>query len=180
MARSILMACLMVAAVAAVPVVGAQSGAMVIPDNLKVPSGNVLLFKTFASGTQIYTCAARTDDPNAFAWTFKAPDAELWNDASEKLGTHYAGPTWEGNDGSSVVAEVASRADAPNPGAIPWLLLKAKSTSGAGVFTNMTYIQRLETVGGVAPAEGCDQSTVGMERAVGYAATYAFYYGAAR
>ena len=180
MARRILLACLMVAAVAAVPVVGAQSGATVIPDNVKVPSGNVLLFKTFASGTQIYTCAARADDPNAFAWTFKAPDAELWNDASEKLGTHYAGPTWEGNDGSKVVAEVVSRADAPNPRAIPWLLLKAKSSSGAGVFTNMTYIQRLDTVGGVAPAEGCDQSAAGMERAAGYTATYAFYYGAAK
>lgn len=179
MAKRIAFICLILAAIAATPAVGAQPDATAIPDTLKVPSGHVLLFKTLATGTQIYTCAARADDPGAFAWTFKAPDAALWNDDGEQLGTHYAGPVWEGNDGSTVLGEVVSRADAPAAGAIPWLLLKAKSNDGRGIFSNMTYIQRLDTVGGVVPAEGCDQSIAGVERAVPYTAVYAFYYGAA-
>ena len=180
MVKRIAVAFLMLVALAAAPVVGAQSSPMPLPDNLTAPAGNVFLFKTFATGTQNYVCAARTDDPNAYAWTFKGPKAELWNDMGDKVGTHYGGPTWQGNDGSTVVGEVVARADAANPHAIPWLLLKAKSHGGSGVFSTVTYIQRLATVGGVAPADGCDWSAVGAERAVPYTAIYAFYYGAAQ
>jgi hypothetical protein len=180
MRRCVVLSCLTLVAIAAVPVVGAQTGPIITPDNLKVPSEHVLLFKTFATGTQIYTCKARTDDPNTFEWTFKAPEAELWNDIGEKVGKHYAGPSWEGNDGSKLVGEVVERANAPDPGAIPWLLLKAKANDGAGVFSTMTYIQRLETVGGMAPTEGCDRLAADAERAVEYTAIYAFFYGAAQ
>jgi len=53
----------------------------------------------------------------------------------KKIGKHYAGPTWESNDGSKVVGEVKARDDGPAPTAIPWLLLSAKSTSGNGAFS---------------------------------------------
>ncbi len=178
--RIALLASLMLATMTFAPVVGAQSGSTTVPESLKVPDGNVFLFTTFATGTQIYVCAAQADNPDAFAWTFKAPDAELWNESGEQVGTHYAGPTWEGNDGSRVVGEVVARADAPAPGAIPWLLLKAKSNAGRGIFSTITYIQRLQTVGGVAPVDGCDRSTAGVEHAVPYTAVYAFFYGAAQ
>ena len=176
--RYITLACLILATMAAAPTVGAQSNPMAIPDNLQVPDGNVLLFRTFATGTQIYVCSARADDADTFAWTFTAPEAELWNDAGEQVGTHYAGPSWEGNDGSPVIGEVMSRTDTPTAGAIPWLLLKAKANTGRGIFSTITYIQRLETVGGVAPMDGCDRSTAGVERGVPYTAIYAFYFGA--
>jgi hypothetical protein len=91
------------------------------------------------------------------------------------VGGHYAGPTWEANDGSKVVGEVVERANAAGPGAIPWLLLKARSNDGPGAFRTVTYVQRLETAGGVAPTEGCHQSAAGAERAVEYGATYTFY-----
>ena len=168
-------ASLMLAAMAIAPAAGAQHELTAIPNSLKAPSGNVLLFTTFASGAQLYVCAPQTDDPNKFAWTFKAPVAVLWNDQAEQVGTHYAGPSWEGNDGSKVVGEVVARADAPNPGTIPSLLLKAKANDGAGIFSSVTYIQRLQTVGGVAPTEACDRSVAGLERAVRYTALYGFY-----
>lgn len=180
MMKRIAVALLMLAAMASAPAVGAQTSPMAIPDNLKVPSGNVFLFETFATGTQIYVCTEGADAPGTFAWTFKAPDAVLWNDAGQQVGTHYAGPTWQGNDRSRVVSEVVARADAPAPGAIPWLLLKARTNHGRGIFSTVTYIQRLDTVGGVAPSDGCDRSAGGAERAVPYTAVYAFYYGAAR
>jgi hypothetical protein len=134
-----------------------------------------LLFQTSAAGSQIYVCAARAGDPADFVWTFKAPEADLWNEMGEQVGSHFAGPTWQGIDGSSVVGEVVARADAPSPDAIPWLLLRAASHGGQGVFSAVTYVQRLETAGGVAPLDGCEAATAGVERAVPYTATYAFY-----
>jgi hypothetical protein len=158
----------------------AQPPGSSVPDNLKAPAQNVLLFKTMATGAQVYVCKAKADNPDAFEWTFKAPVAELLNETGEHVGKHYAGPTWEGNDGSKVIGEVVERANASDPGAIPLLLLKAKSNEGAGAFSSVTFVQRLETVGGVAPTDGCDRSAADVERSVEYTATYAFYYGAAR
>ena len=178
--RRVAQACLFVLAISAAQAAGAQTMPMVMPDTLKVPRQNVLLLKTFAVGAQVYVCKARTDDPNMFEWTFKAPEAELRNDVGETVGRHYAGPTWEGNDGSKVVGEVAQRVDAHNPHDIPWLLLKAKSHEGSGAFSTISYVQRLDTDGGIAPQDGCTQSTVNTERRVDYRATYTFSYAGAQ
>ncbi len=79
-----------------------------IPANLAAPDGSVLLFELSARGVQIYTCAAKPDDATAFTWTFVAPEAELVNGRGEAVGSHFAGPTWQGNDGSAVVGAVVS------------------------------------------------------------------------
>jgi hypothetical protein len=145
------------------------------PSDLTPPASAVLLFELRARGVQIYTCVAKPADPTAFVWTFKAPQAELFNDRGEVVGSHFAGPTWQGQDGSSVVGELVARVDAPSKKAIPWLLLKAKSHAGDGAFSTITHIQRLATKGGVAPSEGCDATHEGEEVRVPYEATYAFY-----
>ena len=95
------------------------------------------------------------------------------------VGRHFAGPTWEGQDGSAVVGAVLERADAPESGAIPWLLLEAKDHKGSGVFSTITHVQRLDTTGGVAPTSACDTVHAGEEVRQPYEATYAFYYPAA-
>src|SRR5918998_5453094 len=149
-----------------------------VPPDLMPPASTVLLFELGARGDQIYTCAAKPEDPAAFAWTFKAPRAELLNARGEIVGSHFGGPTWQGHDGSSVVGAVVARADAPSKKAIPWLLLEAKSHAGGGAFSTITHIQRLDTEGGVAPSDGCDATHAGEEVSVPYEATYAFYYPA--
>ena len=150
-----------------------------IPANLVPPSTSTLLFELHAEGVQIYACEAKPDDATAFVWTFKAPEADLTNKNGEVVGTHFAGPTWQGNDGSAVVGAVLERADSPDTGSIPWLLLEAKEHRGAGVFSTITHIQRLDTVAGAAPAEGCDADHKGAEVRQPYEATYAFFYGSA-
>jgi hypothetical protein len=150
-----------------------------VPPDLTPPASAVLLFELEARGDQIYTCAVKPQDPAAFVWTFKAPQAELFNARGEVVGSHFAGPTWQGQDGSGVVAAVVERADAPSKNAIPWLLLEAKSHAGGGAFSTITHIQRLDTKGGVAPSKGCDATHAGEEERVPYEATYAFYYPAA-
>lgn len=166
---------LLLATLAAAPSIGAAAAPATTPDTLRPPAGHVLRFSTVAAGVQLYTCKEQPATPGTFAWTFKAPEAVMWQSTGAKLGTHYAGPTWEGNDGSKVVAEVAARVDNPESGAIPWLLLKAKANEGGGIFSSVSYIQRLDTTGGLAPTDGCDHGTVDTERAVTYTAVYAFF-----
>jgi hypothetical protein len=146
-----------------------------VPAALQAPSGQSLALHTFASGVQIYTCSPRADDATRFEWTFKAPEADLFDRSGKRVGKHYAGPTWESNDGSRAVGALVARDDGPDATAIPWLLLKSKSNAGAGVFTQTQSIQRVNTVGGKAPASGCDQAAVGKEARVPYTADYFFY-----
>jgi hypothetical protein len=147
-----------------------------IPENLKVPDQQALLLETAATGVQIYECKPNKNDPAKFEWTFKAPEADLFDVAGYKIGKHYAGPSWESDrDGSKIVGDVKARADAPDPNAIPWLLLGAKATSGNGVFARTVSIQRVNTVDGKAPRDGCSQAQAGAEVRVPYKATYYFY-----
>jgi hypothetical protein len=146
-----------------------------VPLILQVPGGQTVLLKAHAKGVQIYQCVATAADPGKFDWSFKAPEADLTNEGGKKIAKHYAGPTWEANDGSKVVGAVQQKTDAPRPGAVPWLLLKAKTNEGIGTFAKVTYIQRVDTEGGVAPAAGCDKAHVNTEERVDYKANYYLY-----
>jgi len=125
----------------------------------------------YAIGVQIYACQATS---SGFGWVFQAPEATLYDHHGRAVVKHYAGPTWEANDGSKVVgAKIA--AFTVDPASIPWLLLQAASHAGAGQMADVTYIQRLQTNGGVAPASACDATNVGAIARVDYTATYYFY-----
>lgn len=135
--------------------------------NLQVPAGNKLALHALGVGVQIY----RWDGTS---WIFVAPHAVLFADTEDRsvVGIHFGGPTWQSNSGSNVVGTVLERCT-PAPDAIPWLLLGAASTEGSGIFQDVTYIQRLNTVGGQAPTTpgDCpDQVTL-----VPYTADYFFY-----
>ena len=162
-------------AISSVISVRAQVPPPQVPDMLKVPDGHTVILKALGKGVQIYECKATAADPRKFDWSFTAPEADLTNKKGQKIGKHYAGPTWEANDGSKVVGDVLKKADAPRTGAVPWLLLKAKTNEGTGKFASVTYIQRVDTDGGLAPACGCDQAHVKTEVRVPYTANYYFY-----
>ncbi len=125
-----------------------------------------------AVGVQVYMCNGLAAGP---AWTFVAPQANLMKDDGRFAATHFIGPTWQGNDGSSVVGSKVAGAIV-DPTAIPWLLLTATSHApDDGFFDDVTSIQRLATVGGNAPASGCDASHLGAIAQVPYSAEYVFY-----
>ena len=140
-----------------------------IPETIK--TSEKLMMIVPAKGDQIYEC--RTQKDGSIGWAFVAPDAELFDGTRKKIGTHYAGPHWEAADGSKVIATVKQRADAPAAGNIPWLLLEAKSVGKDGAFSKVTSIQRLATVGGVAPAGAC--TLAGTRARVPYTADYYFF-----
>ncbi len=89
--------------------------------------------------------------------------------------THFAGPSWKAEDGTTLVGEVMAKADAPKPGAIQWLLLRVKSREGSGPLAKTTFIRRIDTVGGTPPAAGCDAGHAGKEARMRYSALYEFY-----
>ena len=146
-----------------------------VPETLRPAAGEAPVAVLAAKGVQIYECRAKKDQPAAVEWAFVAPEAELFDRQGKLVGKHYAGPHWESNDGSKIVGSVKARADAPQAGAIPWLLLATTSAGPGGAFSKTTSIQRVATVGGVAPSDGCTTATIGKTARVGYTADYVFF-----
>ena len=152
-----------------------SSPSVSVPETLKPAANESLAVVVPAKGVQIYECRVRKDLPGAYEWAFVAPDADLFDKRGNRIGRHYAGPHWESTDGSKVVATLKARADAPRSDAIPWLLLAAKSVGAEGAFSKVTSIQRANTVGGLAPSNGCSQTTAGRSARVDYTADYYFF-----
>jgi hypothetical protein len=141
------------------------------PDPLAPPAEERLKIGLSATGVQIYTC---TNIANSYAWTFKAPEADLFF-GPFPVGRHFAGPSWELFDGTTVVTKKIAAATV-DPTAIPWLLTQTVSTSGDGLLSDVQYVQRLSTTGGLMPVTGCASAAdVGKEARVPYTANYFFY-----
>lgn len=144
-----------------------------VPANLKPGSNESLSIVVPAKGVQIYECRLGKD--GAPQWTFVAPEASLFDARGNTIGHHGAGPYWQAKDGSRIVGTLKQRADAPVPAAIPWLLLSTKSNGPDGVFSNVSSIQRVNTIGGVAPATGCTADSTGKTVRIPYTADYYFF-----
>ena len=145
-----------------------------LPEAVKVPAGHSVSMETAAAGDITYQCRAKKDMAGAFEWAFVAPVATLVDMKKASVGKYYGGPTWEANDGSKVTGKQLAVAPA-GAGNIPLQLVKAEPAMGNGAMTGTSYIQRLETKGGVAPSATCDASTLGATQQVKYEAKYAFY-----
>src|SRR4051812_19610524 len=144
-----------------------------VPAALNPPADATLAAALPARGVQIYTCAIPSAG-GAPAWTLKAPHAVLGK-GHDVQAIHFAGPSWQAVDGSVVTGTKIAASPAPDATDIPWLLLQAATHTGAGVFAAVTWIQRLDTETGAAPATGCDDAHVGAEVLAPYAADYFFY-----
>ena len=145
------------------------------PAEITPPAGNKAVLTLAATGLLTYECKAVADKPGTFAWTFAGPEAKLFGADKKEAGKYYAGPTWEANDGSKVTGK--QLAVSPGAaGAIPLQLVQAAPTTGKGAMADVTYIQRLKTVGGAAPATpACAAGNVGAKTNVGYTADYVFF-----
>lgn len=160
--------------------VGTDKRAPEVPASLQVPDGNKVSFHAYAVGVQIYGATASATSPTGFAWTFRAPEAVLFDAEGNVVGMHYAfaGPTrpaWESESGSRVVGARTVPPVPVTPNAIPWLVLSAvpDDTIGPGIFARTTYIQRVNTSGGLAPAAA--PTALGQEARVPYTAEYFFF-----
>lgn len=152
-----------------------SSSVVKVPDKLKPGASESLAMIVPAKGVQIYECRIRKDQVAGYEWAFVAPEADLFDGRGNGIGRHYAGPHWESTDGSKILGTVKERSDAEVADAIPWLLLAAKSVGPEGLFSKVTNIQRVNTVGGAAPKAGCSQTTAGTPARVDYTADYFFF-----
>jgi Protein of unknown function (DUF3455) len=143
------------------------------PKSLAPPANERAVLTLPAIGVQIYECKANAQGMPG--WSFVAPQADLFDTQGRRVGTHYAGPTWELADGSRIKGVVRERTDAPTSGAIPWLLLTASTTGGPGGLSAISNLQRINTRGGNPPTAGCASSDLGKEARVYYTADYVFY-----
>ena len=146
-----------------------------VPDTLKVGANESLTLIAAAKGVQIYECRAGKEPGAPDEWAFVAPEAELFDARGNRVGQHGAGPHWQALDGSRTVGTAKARADAPSADAIPWLLLVARPDGPNGSLSTTTSVQRINTVGGKAPAAGCSRSNYGAAARVPYSADYLFY-----
>lgn len=143
-----------------------------VPDALKGAADEKVAMVVPAKGVQIYECRPKAGQAGVFEWAFVAPEADLFDTNGMKIGKHYAGPSWESNDGSKITGAVKARADAPQAGTIPWLLLTATASGPKGGFSEITSVQRVNTAGGAAPSLSCAQANAGASMRVPYTADY--------
>ena len=146
-----------------------------LPDAVKAPAGHAMLMETAAAGDITYQCRAKKDMAGQFEWVFVGPDAGLKDRSGMVSGRYYGPPaTWESTDGSKVTG--AQVAVAPNGDAnIALQLVKANPAMGVGAMQGVSYIQRVATMGGVAPKAACGAATEGTKQLVPYQADYIFY-----
>jgi Protein of unknown function (DUF3455) len=143
-----------------------------VPDGIAVDEGNKPFLVGHAVGVQIYRC-------NGAGWGPATPRANLYGDSGQLIATHFAGPSWQAKDGSTVVAKRIKDPVTVDPTAIPWLLLEPTSVTAGPAGNRLagtTFIQRINTTGGLAPAaSACNPDTAGTETEVPYTADYVFW-----
>lgn len=142
---------------------------------LEPPAGQVPVLVAYGVGVQRYVCKEKEAAKGSFEWTLKEPQAKLADAGGHELGSHSAGPSWQLADGSKAVKKkLIASVKALQADAVPWLLIEIES-SGKGTLSGTQYVQRVDTIGGVAPATGCDAAHAGNTHDVEYRATYVFY-----
>lgn len=165
-----------IASVAAATLLSACATTMKAPEApaaVTVPAGNKVSMITVGIGELTYECRVKANVADTFEWALAGPEAVLYDTKKNVVGKYYKGPTWESNDGSKVTGK--QLAVSPNPGSIPLQLVQASPATGSGVMTGVTYIQRLNTVAGVALSLPCGAANVGTKQLVKYQADYIFY-----
>jgi hypothetical protein len=149
----------------------AQAGAL-IPEQIKAPTGYKSVLTVHAKGEQIYQCTVKQGE---YTWETQAPDAQLFDDQGKLVGNHSAGPVWEYKAGSRVVGRVLKKVEIQPESSISWLLVEVVSHQGDGLFSNVDFINRINTHGGLAPISPCNANHLGGEKRVAYTADYIFY-----
>lgn len=146
-----------------------------LPDAVKVPAGHKVALETVGVGEITYECRPKANMAGAFEWVFVGPQARLNSRSGSQLGSYFGPPaTWASMDGSKLTGTQVAVAPA-GTGNIPAQLVRANPAMGVGAMTGVTYIQRVATQGGVAPAIACDGTAAGRKEIVKYQADYIFW-----
>lgn len=144
-----------------------------VPAAIAVPAGHQMAMRQVGAGDLTYECRLKAGTTD-HEWVFAGPNAVLYDADRKAVGKYYGGPTWESSDGSKVTGKQLAVSPGAS-GSIPLQLVQANPATGSGAMNGVTYIQRLNTQGGVAPAMPCGAANVGTKQTVKYQADYVFY-----
>jgi hypothetical protein len=121
-------------------------------------------------GVQVFRCEARG---SGYAWVYRLPEADLVDGSGKPLVRYGANFSFEHADGSRLLGTVAKFDEAPDPANLPWLLLSTRSF-GQGTLSGVTFVQRVNTVGGMPPPR-CEASQQSRLLRVDFSADFVFY-----
>ena len=152
-----------------VPLAGAALAESPLPPSIAALPGESIALKVHAVGMQLYECKPEAD--GKLAWSFSKPQATLMTADGQVVGYHGAGPSWELDDGSAISGKAIANAPGANANDIPWLKLEVSEHKGSGKLSDVTAVQRINTIGGVLK-DSCDRQGAG--RGMPYAADYVF------
>jgi hypothetical protein len=138
--------------------------------NIKVPSDREPVLQLSAQGVQIFRCEKRDA---GFAWVFRQPEAELFDESGKLVARQGASFSFEHVDGSRLLSTVAAYDEAPKATDLRWLLLSTRSF-GKGAFEGVTHVQRVSTQGGMPPAK-CASNQLGQLLRVDFSSDFVFY-----
>jgi Protein of unknown function (DUF3455) len=174
-----LLAAASLAGCASSPMMMASYKQDMLPDAVKVPAGHKVVMETVGVGEITYECRAKMVGgaamPGEHEWVFVGPKAALNDRSGKTVGTYFGPPaTWQSLDGSKLTGAQVAVAPA-GAGNIPLQLVKANPAMGEGAMNGVSYIQRVATKGGVAPAMPCNAGAMGSRQIVTYQADYIFY-----
>jgi hypothetical protein len=159
---------------AAVPALAAVTEPAGVARNLRAGADEEPAFMLSANGANVFQCNARIGEPGAYAWSFVAPDATLL-EGTRAAGSHRAPGQFESDSDRSSVSGVLQATQPGGRDNLPWARMRAVPAGDSGMFAGVTTIQRVNTSGGVAPADGCAAASVGNEARVNFTADYYFY-----
>lgn len=151
------------------------SAQKVLPATIQVAAGNTEILAVSARGTWLYECRREKAPLTTYKWLMVSPQAVLLNSGGQEIG-HFSGnpPRWSHADGSFVSGSQV--AVSPNGEKnLPFQLVKADTAGGQGVLATVSYIQRINTQGGVAPRAKCTESREGEQVEVEFTAGYRFW-----
>lgn len=149
-----------------------------LPEPIRAPAGHSATLWTVGIGQITYVCKEKTDQPGQAGWVFGAPQAELFDAQKKLVGRYFGGPTWEIQGVDQTTYSVKGKQVAVSPAGeanIPLQLVQAAPQQNTGPLARVSYIQRLNTRGGIAPAAPCSMALIGQEQKVAYQADYVFY-----
>lgn len=146
-----------------------------LPAAVQVPAGHKVVLETVGKGQITYECREKKDAAGMHEWVFVGPVATLMDRSGATVGRYFGPPaTWAAQDGSALTGAQVAVAPAA-AGSIPLQLVKGNPATGAGAMQGVTYIQRVATVGGVAPATPCNAQALSRREVVNYQADYIFW-----
>ena len=152
-----------------------MASAAMVPETMQVPAGHKVAMETVGVGMITYECRVKKDMAGQYEWAFAGPDAKLLDRSGKQVGKYYGPPaTWEAMDGSKITGKQLAVAPG-GAGNIPLQFVQANPAMGQGAMAGVTYIQRLKTQGGLAPAADCGAPNVGAKLTVNYQADYIFW-----